>query len=59
MSPSWNNFLRSLLYFIVVRIGHDQGVVRIVFRSVYRISVYRILWWQKKKKKDAKKEEVS
>jgi hypothetical protein len=35
MSPLWNNFLRSLLRFIVVRSGHDEGLGRIIFRSVF------------------------
>jgi hypothetical protein len=35
MSPSWNNFLRSLLRFIVVRSDHDEGLGRIIFRSVF------------------------
>ena len=26
VSPPWNNFLRSLLYFIVVRSNHDEGL---------------------------------
>jgi hypothetical protein len=30
VSPPWNNFLRSLLVFIVVRSGHDEGLGRIV-----------------------------
>jgi hypothetical protein len=29
MSPPWNNFLRSLLRFVVVRFGHDEGLGRI------------------------------
>ena len=35
--PSWNNFLRSLLCFIVVRSGYDEGLGRIVSRSVFLI----------------------
>jgi hypothetical protein len=35
MSPPWNNFLRSLLHFTVVRSGHDEGLGRITFRSVF------------------------
>ena len=42
VSPPWNNFLRSLLCFIVVRSGHDEGVGRISFKSVFLI-----LRWQK------------
>ncbi|KAF8712945.1 hypothetical protein HU200_028731 [Digitaria exilis] len=29
MLPPWNNFLRSLFYFVVVRSYHDEGLVRI------------------------------
>jgi hypothetical protein len=29
MLPSWNGFLRSLLHLVVVRSGHDEGLVRI------------------------------
>jgi hypothetical protein len=35
MSPPWNNFLRSLLHFVVVRSGHDERPRRIIFRSVF------------------------
>jgi hypothetical protein len=35
MSPPWNNFLQSLLRFVVVRFGHDEGLGRIIFRSVF------------------------
>jgi hypothetical protein len=35
MSPLWNNFLRSLLRFVVVRSGYDEGLGRIIFRSVF------------------------
>jgi hypothetical protein len=44
-SSLWNNFLRSLLHFIMVRSGHDEGLGRIIFRSVFLI-----LQWQKKEK---------
>jgi hypothetical protein len=54
ISLSWNNFLRSLLYFIVVRSGHDKGLGRISFRSVFLI-----LRWQKEELEKHKKEEVS
>jgi hypothetical protein len=37
MSPSWNNFLRSLLRFAVIRSDHDEGPGRIIFRSVFLI----------------------
>ena len=40
MSTSWNNFLRTLRYFVVVRSGHDEGLERISFGSVFFI-----LWW--------------
>jgi len=53
VSPSWNNFLRSLLRFIVVRSGHDEGLGNINFRSVFLI-----LRWQKEKGR-YQKEEVS
>jgi hypothetical protein len=44
MSPPWNNFFRSLLHFIVVRSGHDEGLGRISFRLGFLI--FR---WQKEK----------
>jgi hypothetical protein len=34
LSP-WNNFLRSLLRFIVVKSGHDEGLGRIIFKSAF------------------------
>jgi hypothetical protein len=37
VSPSWNNFLWSLLRFIVVRSDHIEELRRIVFRSVFLI----------------------
>ena len=37
MSPLWNNFLRSSLRFVMVRSGHDEGLGRINFRSVFPI----------------------
>ena len=37
MSPSWNNFLRSPLRFVVVRSNHDERLGRISFRSVFLI----------------------
>ena len=37
VSPSCNNFVRSLLRFIVVRSSHDEGLGRIFFRSVFLI----------------------
>ena len=58
MSPSWKNFLRSFLRFAVVRSGHDEGLGRIIF-----ISVFLILRWQKEEEEEEegrhKKEEVS
>ena len=53
VSPPWNNFLRSLLRFKVVRSDHNEGLGRISFRSIFLI-----LWWQKEEGKH-KKEEVS
>ena len=53
MPPSWNNFLRSLLRFVVVRSDHNEGLGRI-----YR-SVFLFLWWQKEEDGRHKKEEVS
>jgi hypothetical protein len=50
MSLPWNNFLRSLLCFIVVRFGHDEGLGRIIFRSVFLLFGGR-----KKKKEDTRK----
>jgi hypothetical protein len=37
VSPPWKNFLRSLLRFIVVRSGHDKGLVRVSFRLLFLI----------------------
>jgi hypothetical protein len=37
VSLSWNNFLLSLLCFIVVRSGHNERLGRLSFRSVYLI----------------------
>jgi hypothetical protein len=37
VSPPWNNFVRSLFRFIVVRSGHNEGLGRISFRSVFLI----------------------
>ena len=37
MSPPWNNFLWSVLRFVVVRSGHDEGIGRISFTSVFLI----------------------
>jgi hypothetical protein len=42
MLPPWNNFLRSLFHFVVVRSGHDERPGRIIFRSVFLT-----LRWQK------------
>ena len=53
MSPSWNNFLRSLLHFVVVRSDHNEGLGKISFRSVFLI-----LRWQKEEGRH-QKEEVS
>jgi hypothetical protein len=46
VSPQWNNFFLSLLRFIVVRSGHDGGLGRISFRSVFLI-----LQWQKEEER--------
>jgi hypothetical protein len=51
VSPPWNNFLRSLLCF---RSGHNEGLGRINFRSVFLI-----LRWQKEEEERHQKEEVS
>ena len=32
LSPLWNNFLQSLLCFVVVRSGHDEELRKITFR---------------------------
>jgi hypothetical protein len=53
MSPPWNNFLRSLLRFVVVRFGHDEGLGRIIFRLVFLT-----LRWQKEEEGRHQKEEV-
>jgi hypothetical protein len=53
MSLPWNNFLRSLLRFIVVRSGNDEGLWRIIFRSVFLT-----LRWQKQEERRHQKEEV-
>ena len=47
-------FLRSPLHFVVVRFGHDEGLGRIIFRSVFLN-----LLWQKEEEGRYKKEEVS
>jgi hypothetical protein len=52
LSP-WNNFLRSLLCFVVVRSDHDEGIGRIIFRSVFLT-----LRWQKEEEGRHQKEEV-
>ena len=54
MSLPWNIFLRSLLHFVVVRSSHDEGLGRIIFRSIFLI-----LWWQKEEEGRQKREEVS
>jgi hypothetical protein len=46
-------FLRSLLRFVVVRFGHDEGLGRIIFRSVFLT-----LRWQKEEEGRHQKEEV-
>ena len=54
VSPPWNNFLRSLLYFVVVRSRHDEGLERINFWLVFLI-----LWWQNEEEVRHQKKEVS
>ena len=54
MSPLWNNFLRSLLHFVVFRSGHDEGLGKKSFRPVFLI-----LRWQKEEERKHKKEEKS
>jgi hypothetical protein len=54
VSPPWNNFLQSLLGFIVVRSGHDKGLGRIRFRSVFLI-----LRWHEEEEERHQREEVS
>ena len=53
MSPSWNNFLQSLLRFVVVRSGHDKELGKIILRLVFLI-----LRWQNEEGR-YQKEEVS
>ena len=53
MSPPWNNFLQSLLRFIVVRSSHNEGLGRIIFRLVILT-----LRWQKEEERRHQKEEV-
>ncbi|KAG0514488.1 hypothetical protein BDA96_10G196100 [Sorghum bicolor] len=53
MSPPWNNFLQSLLHFIVVRSSHNEGLGRIIFRLVILS-----LRWQKEEEGRHQKEEV-
>jgi hypothetical protein len=51
MSPPGNNFLWSLLHFVMVRSGHDEGLGRIIFRSIFLN-----LRWQKEEAGRHKKE---
>jgi hypothetical protein len=53
MSPPWNNFLQSLLYFIMVRSSQNEGLGRIIFRLVILT-----LQWQKEEEGRHQKEEV-
>jgi hypothetical protein len=63
MLPSWNNFLRSLLSFVVARFNHDEGLVRISLplKPINGIefrrfrSVFLILQWQKEEVRHKKK----
>ncbi|KAG2537012.1 hypothetical protein PVAP13_9NG247773 [Panicum virgatum] len=50
MPPSWNNFLRSLLRFVVVRSDHNEGLRRIC-RSVF----FFFFGGRKKKTEDTRK----
>ena len=52
MSPPWNNFLRIVLCFVVVRFDHDERLGIISFRPIFLI-----LWWQKEEGRH--KKEVS
>jgi len=52
MSPPWNNFLQSLLRFIMVRSSHSEGLGRIIFRLVILT-----LQWQKEEEGRHQKEE--
>ena len=56
VSPAWNNFLRSLLRFIVVRSGHNEGLGRISFKSVFLI--LHFFTGRKKKKEDTRKKKL-
>jgi hypothetical protein len=49
MSPPWNNFLQSLLRFVVVRSDYDEGLGRIILRSVFLT-----LRWQKEEERHQK-----
>jgi hypothetical protein len=54
MSSPWNNFLQSLLRFIVVRSSHNKELGRIIFRLVILT-----LQWQKEEEEGwHQKEEV-
>jgi hypothetical protein len=37
ISPPWNNFLGSLLCFVVVRSGHSEGLGRVSFRLFFLV----------------------
>ena len=63
---SWNNFLRPLLCFVVVRSNHDEGLVRINLSSKLMSislgsnrlgSVSLLHRWQKEEEERRKKEE--
>ena len=49
MPPSWNNFLRSLLRFVVVRSDHNEGLGRLCR------SVFLFFGGRKKKTEDTRK----
>ena len=64
--PSWNNFLRPLLCFVVVRSNHGERLVRIslspklmsISLGSDRLGLVSFLhWWQKEEEERRKKEE--
>ena len=64
--PSWNNFLRPLLRFVVVRSNHGERLVRIsLFSELMSISlgldklgsVFLLHRWLKEEEERSKKEE--
>jgi hypothetical protein len=53
LQPYLHNMCTSLLRFVVVRSGYDEGLGRIIFRSIFLT-----LRWQKKEERRLWKEEV-